>query len=428
MQVFKFGGASVKDAAGVKNVAEIIRKYCKTDNVVVVSAMGKITNALETITESILLKKSNTEELILSLKEYHTNIAREIIVSHDAVFDQIDSLIAEIYWVAEDAQLKNYDYEYDQIVAIGELLSTRIVAAYLNQLGISCVWLDARDLIRTDDTFREGQVNWTQTEMQVSKAYARIRQHHPDSLIITQGFIASTDDNHSTTLGREGSDYSASILAYCLDATEVIIWKDVPGVLNADPRSFPQALLLDEISYYDAIEMTYYGATVIHPKTIKPLQNKGIPLRVKSFIHPESAGTTIGKTEQRNPTPTFIRKPNQVLISITPRDFSFIIEENFSEIFKEISNRRIKINLMQNSALNFSLCLNNEREKIDAFRESLNQRYRIRYNEACELLTIRNYSDALVEEHTKDTIILFEQKSRNTIQLVLQQQHLNLHV
>jgi aspartate kinase len=293
------------------------------------------------------------------------------------------------------------------------------VAAYLNTSGIACEWVDARDLIRTDDTYREGQVDWQTTESQVKTVYAKVRSQKPGYILLTQGFIASTSDNNSITLGREGSDYSASILAFCLNASEVVIWKDVPGVLNADPRSFPQAELLHEISYYDAIEMTYYGATVIHPKTIKPLQNKNISLRVKSFIHPLEQGTIIGNTEQRNPTPTFIRKPDQVLISISPRDFSFIIEENISEVFREIAKRRIKVNLMQNSALNFSLCLNNDKARIDAFREALNQRYRTRYNEACELLTIRNYTDDLVGLHTVGKNILLEQKSRNTIQLVL---------
>jgi len=419
MQVFKFGGASVKDAAGVMNVCEIIRAHSRPENVIVISAMGKVTNALEKITNAILTNSTDVESLITELKEQHLSIACDLLPPSHPVFNEIESLIAEIYWIAEESQLKNYDYEYDQIVSIGELLSTRIVAAYLNAIGISCEWIDARDLIRTDDTFREGQVDWQITGLQIKKVYTKIRTQKPNTLIITQGFIASTSDNHSITLGREGSDYSASIIAYCLDASEVVIWKDVPGVLNADPRIFPQAELLHEISYYDAIEMTYYGATVIHPKTIKPLQNKNIPLRVKSFLHPIESGTLIGNIEHRNATSTFIRKPEQVLISISPRDFSFIIEENISEIFREIAKRRIKVNLMQNSALNFSLCLNNERDKIDAFRDSLNERYRVRYNEECELLTIRNYSDELVGLHTSGKNILLEQKSRNTIQLVL---------
>ncbi|MFN5370676.1 MAG: aspartate kinase [Bacteroidia bacterium] len=420
MQVFKFGGASVKDSAGVRNVCEIIRAHSRPENVIVISAMGKVTNALEQITEAILGKAPNIDLLISQLKEQHYQIALELFPSAKPVLDAIDSLIAEIYWVAEEAQLKNYDYEYDQIVSIGELLSTRIVAAYLNASGIPCEWIDARDLIRTDDSFREGQVDWKITESQIQAKYSKLRTQKPGFLMLTQGFIASTSDNNSITLGREGSDYSASIIAYCLNASEVVIWKDVPGVLNADPRIFPQAELLNEISYYDAIEMTYYGATVIHPKTIKPLQNKNIPLRVKSFLNPLEAGTLIGNTTQRNDKPTFIRKPEQVLVSISPRDFSFIIEENISEIFREIAKRRIKVNLMQNSALNFSLCLNNEKGKIDAFRESLNDRYRVRYNEACELLTIRNYTDELMGSHTSGKNILLEQKSRNTIQLVLQ--------
>lgn len=420
MQVFKFGGASIKDSTGVKNVCDIIRSQSRPDNVIVISAMGKVTNALEKITDAILFNSAEVDSLISELRDQHHLIAKELFPSDTAILDLIDSLLAEIYWVAEDAQLKNYDYEYDQIVCFGELLSTRIVAAYLNASGIPCEWIDARDLIRTDDSFREGQVDWQITELQIQTVYSKIRMQKPNHLMLTQGFIASAPDNNSITLGREGSDYSASIIAYCLNASEVIIWKDVPGVLNADPRIFNHAELLPEISYYDAIEMTYYGATVIHPKTIKPLQNKNITLRVKSFLNPLSSGTCIGSTERRNDTPTFIHKPEQVLISITPRDFSFIVEENISEIFREIANQRIKVNLMQNSALNFSLCLNNEKSKIEAFRESLNERYRVRYNDACELLTIRNYTDELTDSHTSGKNILLEQKSRNTIQIVLQ--------
>lgn len=419
MKVFKFGGASVKDASGVKNVASIVKQFIDEKPIIVVSAMGKVTNALEEICKSFVFKTGNTNELLESLKKFHFDIALDLLPFNDNVFDDLENIFAELYWAVEEEQIKSYDYEYDQIVSAGEMLSTRIVAAYLKSLGLSVVWLDARDLIRTDDTFREGNVDWDFTKQKIQSTWQEIQSKYPNSIILTQGFIGGTSDNFTTTLGREGSDYSAAILAHCLNAEEVIIWKDVPGVLNADPKVFPDAVLLSEISYYDAIELAYFGATVIHPKTLKPLQNKNIPLRVKSFINPSLPGTVIGKDDFKNTVPTFIFKNNQVLVSISPRDFSFMIEENIRDIFEQLAARRIKVNLMQNSALKFSLCINEDNGKLKEFIEVLSQRYKILYNNNCELVTIRNYTDDLAKKLSDGRQILVEQKSRNTLQMVI---------
>lgn len=419
MKVFKFGGASVKDAEGVKNVASIVKQFIQDKPIVVVSAMGKVTNALEEICNSFVLKEGNTSELLEALKKFHFDIAHNLLPAKDGVFDDLENIFAELYWAVEEEQIKSYDYEYDQIVSAGEMLSTRIVAAYLKYQGLPIVWLDARDLIRTDETFREGNIDWDFTIQKIKSTWQEIQQKNPNSVILTQGFIGGTSDNFTTTLGREGSDYSAAIIAHCLSAEEVIIWKDVPGVLNADPKVFPDAVLLSEISYYGAIELAYFGATVIHPKTLKPLQNKNIPLRVKSFINPGLPGTVIGKDDYKNTIPTFIFKKNQVLISISPRDFSFILEENIRDIFEQLAARRIKVNLMQNSALKFSLCINEDNGKLKEFIEVLSQRYKILYNNNCELVTIRNYTDDLAKKLSESRQILVEQKSRNTLQMVI---------
>jgi len=415
MMVFKFGGASVKSAEGVKNVAEIISKNRDKNPWVVISAMGKITNALEELLHLVMQNDVQWQLKLDEIKEFHFNLAKQLMPPEHEVFSQLENVFAEMYWVCEETQRKSFDYEYDQLVSNGEILSTRIVASYLNYIGIPTLWTDARDLIRTDRTFREGNIDWSTTE----EAVCQYAAQHQKTLILTQGFIASTADNESVTLGREGSDYTASILAHCLNASEVVIWKDVVGVLNADPRIFSNAVLLPELSYYDAIEMTFYGATVIHPKTIKPLQNKNIPLRVKSFIEPQFDGTLIGRSNERNNIPCYIVKPKQVLISISPRDFSFIIEENIRDIFQELSARRIKVNLMQNSALKFSICVNHDHDRVEDFITSLQHKFKVLFNENCELLTVRNYSENLGLEHIKDRKVLIEQKSRTTLQVVV---------
>jgi aspartate kinase len=419
MKVFKFGGASVKNAEGIINMSKIVKRFENEQLLIVVSAMGKTTNALEAICHAFYNNTKNLQELCDELKNQHLQIVEALFEDkNDAIYKEIDDLFAELHWAIEEEQKKSYDYEYDQIVSIGELLSTRIVAAYLNKSGVLTHWLDARDVIKTDNTFREGLVNWEAT---TANAYQFIQSNFDNGAkcILTQGFIGATSENFTTTLGREGSDYSAAIFAHCLNAKDVTIWKDVPGVLNADPKEFEDAVLLNTLSYQDAIELSYYGATVLHPKTIKPLQNKNIPLNVKSFLNPELVGTVIQQLDFKQEIPTYIFKKEQVLLSIAARDFSFIVEENISDIFQIFANWRVKANLMQHSALNFSVCITIDSLKFNEFLKELNNKFKVKYNEHCTLITIRNYTDALANQLTLGKTILLEQRSRNVIQLVI---------
>ncbi|HRH62124.1 MAG TPA: aspartate kinase [Bacteroidia bacterium] len=416
MRVFKFGGASVKDAAAVKNVAAILRLFPNEKLVVVISAMGKTTNALERITEATFTNRAAIETLIAEIKKYHYSILEELFEDRSSqVYDEIANAFVELDWATEDEPTMNYDQAYDQIVSVGEIISTKIVSAYLTSVGINNRWQDARDFICTDNTYREGKVDWNATEM---KAKEKL-QFTTENIVVTQGFIGSTSENFTTTLGREGSDYTASIIAYTMNAEDVTIWKDVPGVLNADPKYFEDTVMLSQLSYQDAIELTYYGATVIHPKTIKPLQNKSIPLRVKSFLAPNNQGTVIDSNATHNAVPCFIFKTEQMLISISPKDFSFIVEENLSQLFSVFASCNLKINLMQNSAISFSICVDNNEHKAEQLIEKLKQEYRVLFNEKLELITIRNYDQATIDRVSKGKIVILEQKSRTTIQLVV---------
>jgi aspartate kinase len=419
MKVFKFGGASVKNAEGIINVANIIRSFKNEQLLIVISAMGKTTNALEAICNAFFNKTGEAQALSDQLKAQHLEIVTALFEDkNDAIYSEIEDLFAELHWAIEEEQIKSYDYEYDQIVSIGELLSTKIVAAYLNKVGITTLWIDARDVIKTDNTYREGIVDWEDTAAN-SKHFIQSNFDTGATCVLTQGFIGATSENFTTTLGREGSDYSAAILAHCLNATEVNIWKDVPGVLNADPKEFPSAVLLNTLSYYDAIELAYYGATVIHPKTLKPLQNKNIPLRVKSFVNPQLPGTVIQQDDFKQEIPTYIFKKDQVLLSISARDFSFIVEENIRDIFQVFATWRVKANLMQHSALNFSVCITVDPLKFAEFISELSTKFKVKYNDNCTLITIRNYSDTLVNQLTQGKTVLLEQKSRNVIQVVI---------
>ena len=422
MKVFKFGGASVMDAHGVRNVANIIKQNSQDSICIVVSAMGKTTNALEEIFKAYFYKTGEASKLLEALKQKHIQLVRELFPNeHNKVEDELEDIFAELYWAIEETQIKSYDYEYDQIVSQGEFISTRIVAAYLNASHIQTQWLDARDLIRTDNTYREGHVDWTFTQKSIDDLIGKKLNNQTPQFFLTQGFIGGTSENYTTTLGREGSDYTAAILAYCLNASNVTIWKDVPGVLNADPRDFPQAQLLSALSYYDAIELAYYGATVIHPKTIKPLQNKNIPLFVKSFVNPDAPGTCIKEDELRQEIPTYIFKKQQILISVSPRDFSFILEENLRDLFELFSQNRAHVNLMQNSALSFSVCVTVDQTRLNSLIQELDKKYKVKYNEQCELITIRNYSDELANQLIGNRPVLLEQKSRHTLQVVLKE-------
>ena len=409
MKVFKFGGASVKDAAGVRNLAEIVRSQGQ-NTVVVVSAMGKTTNALESIVRAYIDKQPDTlKTQLASLKAYHLGIMSEL----TGDFNQVHHTFTELENYLQSPPNALYDEVYDQVVSMGELLSTQIVAAYLINIGLSTRWIDARQVVRTDTTWREGRVDWEVTNRRIKEAVAK------NGINITQGFIGQTDDNRTTTLGREGSDYTAAIFAYCLQAESVTIWKDVPGVLNADPKWFDETVLLDKLTYQDAIELAYYGATVIHPKTIKPLQNKGIPLYVKSFLKPGAPGTVIGNYERHLTIPSFIFKVNQVLISLHPNDFSFIAEDNLSRIFGRFAQAGVKINLMQNTAISFSVVVDNNPDRVPALLDLLKQDFRVSYNDGLELITIRYYDQGTIERVLPNKKLLLEQKSRYTVQLVV---------
>jgi aspartate kinase len=417
MDIFKFGGASVKDADGIKNVANIIRDYKKGELLIVVSAIGKITNKLEELTQAYLSQSEDTHNIFDEIKHFHFNIIEQLFEGkNNSVYDDVANTFVEIDWLIEDEPDQNDDYIYDQIVSIGEVISTKIVAAWLNETNSKALWVDARNYIQTDNTYREGKVDWDKTNQIIQKDLVPLLHQN---IIVTQGFIGGTSENYTTTLGREGSDYSAAIFASCLDAAALTIWKDVPGVLNADPKWFDETELIKQLSYHDAIELTYYGATVIHPKTIKPLQNKGIPLFVRSFIQPEGSGTAITKDNNPLPVPSFIFKVNQALISIFPKDYSFIIEENLSNIFDLFHKHHIKINTMLNSAISFSVSVDDNAPKIEKLISDLSNQFTVKYNKNLELVTIRYYNQQTIDRVGLNKDILLEVKSRHTCQMVM---------
>lgn len=413
MKIFKFGGASVKNAAAVKNVATILNRFPNQNIIVVISAMGKITNALERLTDAFFYKKENAIDILAEIKKYHFDILEQLFGNKNLpIFDELNNTFVELEWAIEDEPTHSYNHEYDQIVSMGEIISTKIVSAYLNEAKIKNQWLDIRGVIQTDNNYREGNVDWDLTQ-NLSNALKA------SGITVTQGFIGGTSENYTTTLGREGSDYTAAILAYTTNAESVTIWKDVPGVLNADPKWFDETKKLEQISYQDAIELAYYGATVIHPKTIKPLQNKKIPLYVKSFLNPEDKGTVINEIQSALPIPSFIFKINQVLLSIYPKDFSFIVEENLSDIFNLFAEKQIRVNVMQNSAISFSVSIDNDERKLPDLVKTLQKNYRVLYNDSLELITIRYYDQETIDRVCIDKKILLEVKSRNTVQLVV---------
>ena len=421
MRVFKFGGASVKDAEAIKNVASIVSLFSNEEVVVVVSAMGKMTNALEKVVDAYFNKKENIRDLINDVKKFHSDIIDNLgFINNHPLRAQVENSFVEIDWLIEEEPSKGYAFAYDQIVSQGEIISTHIISTYLNENKISNEWLDARDIIHTDNTYREGKINWELTEKLVAMCIPPLLKKN--KVVITQGFIGCTSENFTTTLGREGSDYTAAILSFCLNAKEMIVWKDVPGVLSADPKYATETFKLEQISYHDAIELTYYGATVIHPKTIKPLENKNIPLRVCSFKEPTEKGTAIGNYTGTKPlVPCFIYKFEQILFSISSKDFSFIAEEGMSRIFSLFAEHRIKINLMQNSALSFSICVDNDPFKIPQLKEVLQKEFHILYNDHLKLVTIRHYFASTIDEVIKGKTILLEQRSRHTAQIVMKE-------
>ena len=418
MKVFKFGGASVNSADAVRNMAQIVQKHLESEPlVVVVSAMGKTTNLLEKLVPGN--DGNDKAALRLQLNDYHRSIASALMPDNMDVQHKIDALLTSLdnLCASLPADIGHYNYNYDQVVSHGELLSTTIIAEYLNSLGINTLWADARQLIKTDTHYREGRVDWQATQQAVMTLNASDKQ--ACQVILTQGFIGGTDGG-TTTLGREGSDYSAAIIAYCLNAESITIWKDVPGFLNADPKFFADTVKISQIPYNEAIELAYYGASVIHPKTVKPIQNMGIPLYIRSFITPEAEGSSIGNYRTIEPTtPLYIFRNNQILLSILPRDYSFIAEDNLQVIFGLLNELGIRVNLMQNSALSFSICVDNNPQLVPTLIKKLSSMFRVRYNENLQLVTIRYYNQQVIDHIVAGRPVLLEQRSRTTEQLIV---------
>lgn len=410
MKVYKFGGASVKDAESIRNVAQVLQKVGYSDVCMIISAMGKTTNALEEVV-ALYGEQGDHQTKINEIKGQHLAIVRDLFDQPEKIVHLIENIFSDLEAFLERNKSPNYNYIYDQVVCKGELVSTTIVSEYLNTVGIHNTWLDVREYIKTDDTYREGQVNWEETQ----KAIATLPK---DGMIITQGFLGSDANFFTTTLGREGSDYSAAIFAYCLDAESMTIWKDVPGVLNADPRYFEDTILLDRISYEEAIELAYYGASVIHPKTMQPLQNKNIPFFVKSFYAPLAAGTSVGEGQKISPkTACYILKKDQHLLHISSKDFSFITEENLSAIFNALYDAKIKVNLMQNSAISLSICVEDKYQHLTELLNQLNHDYKISHEKGVNLYTIRHY-DNDSDQCLADKKELLRQTFKETLQIV----------
>ncbi|WP_452224057.1 aspartate kinase [Lacinutrix chionoecetis] len=416
MRVFKFGGASVKDANGVKNVIKVLEKVGHENTLIVVSAMGKTTNALEVVIDKYLNDNDAFKAELQTVKTYHEQIMVDLFGNNQhAVFSKVDALLTELLQFFSSNKSPNYNYIYDQVIGYGELVSTTIISEYLNHKHIKNTWLDVRQCIKTDDYYRRANVDWFKTQEIISK---KIK---PLTLYITQGFLGSDNNNFTTTLGREGSDYTAAIFAYCLNAQSVTIWKDVPGVLNGDPRFFKHTQLLNNISYTEAIELAFYGASVIHPKTLQPLQRKEIPLHVKSFLNPENAGTTVNKSQGIEPkVPCFILKQKQVLISLSTLDFSYIVEENISEIFNLLALYKMKVDVIQNSAISFSVCFDNTYNNLEKLLLHLKAKFKVKCYENVSLYTIRHYNEESIKNLEKDKTVLLKQLFQETVQIVTQ--------
>lgn len=417
MQVHKFGGASVKDAASIKNVGSIVKERLNGPNLVVVSAMGKTTNLLEQLVRAYF-EKQDTDVHFTALKKQHIAAAQELELSQETL-DDLNELFVSIEWTLEEAPVDQYSYYYDQIVSAGELLSSKILAAYLQKISVNAAFLDVRDILITDDSYMEAKVDWQKTEKNVqSKLVAGIDAH---TIFVTQGFIGSTNENNTTTLGREGSDFTGAVFAYCCNADSLTIWKNVEGVMTGDPSVFDNVNLIERLSFTEAIEMTYYGAKVIHPKTIKPLQNKSIPLHVKSFIDPDKQGTTISQEQIITYPPIVVLDKDQALIHISSNDFSFVAESHLTKIFSSIAKHRVKVNLMRNTAISFSICVTRQMDKIENLIADLQKDFKVVLESDLELITIRHYSDHVIDEMKKNKIVLFEEKLEKMIQLVVKE-------
>ncbi len=416
MNVYKFGGASVKDAEGVKNLFKIINTQ-RENLIIVVSAMGKMTDALEILCNSYYGKTGETAQAFQNIKDFHEQIIRDLFGAADQdIRSRIEALYEELETILNSEPSLCYDYEYDRIICFGELLSTTIVSTYLEKQGRKVKFIDIRKCLITDQNYRNACVNPDLSAQLCRKTFT----FQDTFMYITQGFIAGTTTNQTTTLGREGSDYTAAILANMLNAEDVTIWKDVPGIMNADPKLYENTEIISKLSYKEAIELSNCGAKVIHPKTIKPLQNKGIPLYVRSFLYPESHGSVIRELDEKlKLPPIYIDKGDQLLLTLSPRDFSFIAEEKLSRIFATLAKYRLRLNLMQNSAITFSFCIDNNEAIFENFINELHDEYEVLYNKNVRLLTIRHYNEEVIERLTHDKHILVEQRSRLTARFVV---------
>lgn len=419
MKVFKFGGASVNGVDNIRQVSEIVRRYQPEQMVIIVSAIGKTTNALEKVAEAFYAGRSEEAlHLFNAVKQNHLNVAKYLLVTHyNNAWTKLNDFFTEVEWLLHDKPVRAFDYYYDQIVCAGELMSSCLVSAWLNEANVANTWLDVRDIIRTDDTFRDAAIDWSFTTDKINAGVKPLLAPH--GIVVTQGFIGATSENESTTLGREGSDYSAAVFANILDAADLTIWKDVEGVMNADPKVFPEAVLIPELNYDEVIEMAYYGAQVIHPKTIKPLQNKNIPLQVKCFLDATLPGTTIHRKAKDPLPPVIVIKKNQVLIHLHSRDFSFVAEHLVGRLYQLLEEQKIQPRLIQTGAVTVLLCLDDQHEKIQSLALGASELFDVQIEKDLELLTIRHYTDTAINSLTAKKVIVLKQQSPQTLQVLM---------
>ncbi|TDO28121.1 aspartate kinase [Sediminibacterium goheungense] len=418
MKVFKFGGASVNSVERIKNLTGIVKQYQGEQLVIIISAMGKTTNALEKVVEAFYAgKKEEALQLFEIIKNQHLTTAKYLLVTHyNACAAQLNDFFTEVEWLLHDKPVREFDYYYDQVVCAGELLSTCIISHYLNQEKIPNQWADVRDIIRTDDHFRDAGIDWHYTTEKATQCWASVTASH--NILITQGFIGSTDENESTTLGREGSDYTAALFANILNAESVTIWKDVEGVMNADPKKFPDAQLISELNFNEVIEMAFYGAQVIHPKTIKPLQNKGIPMYVKCFLDPSLPGTVIHKKNVKNLPPIIVVKENQLLVHLNSRDFSFMGEAPMQQLYSIFAEARVRPNLIQTGAIGVQICMDDKQDKTEQFASMASTLFDVQLEKNLQLLTIRHYNEPLVATMLEGKEVILTQKTKETVQII----------
>ena len=412
IKVLKFGGASIKNSERIANVFSIINNFKNQKIIIVFSAIANVTNLLEDLVDLYFNNSQQLKSKLLEIRNVHAQITKELFEKDHQVFIEIEKIFSEIDFFLKTNSNKNLSFVYDQIVSAGELLSSKILSNYLTNNSFENTLVDARDIIKTNDKYQNANIDWASTK-------DKIKSYLVDFPIITQGFIGSDSSNYTTTLGREGSDFTAAIIANVLNVSEVTIWKDVDGVLNADPRYFNDFVLLDQLPYSEAIELAFYGAKVIHPRTIQPLQEKNIPLIVRSFLNYNNKGTIINNDNKNLSIPSFIVKENQVLISISDNNLSFIIEEHLSWIFFVLDRYDIRLNLMQNSAVSFSICVDNKITSINSFIAELSSKFKVYYNDSVKLFTIRHYNQDSIDKVIANKKVLLEQKSRNTVQFVV---------